>query len=216
MEGRMKGPDPNGVHQTCGADELRRRLDEARQFDQRGPETNGNGAHHDNSAASPRPDTKLPACSDEALALKYAAKHANDLRYTASWGRWQHFDGKRWRNDTTLLAMDHARQICRQALAAAKADNERKDTASAKKRAAVVSLAREDRRLAATCDQWDSDPCTLNTPSGVIDLHTFKSRPQRPTDYFTKITAVGREEIAHAGVNFLKRSPAAMKLSRSS
>ena len=44
--------------------------------------------------------------------------------------------------------------------------------------------------LAATIDQWDTDPWQLNTPQGVIDLTTGQSRPHIPEDYITKITAV--------------------------
>src|SRR5262249_1219138 len=67
---------------------------------------------------------------------------------------------------------------------------ERKDTTSAKKRAAVISLAREDRRLAATTDQWDRDTFVINSPGGVIDLRTQEIRPSTATDYLTKMTAV--------------------------
>jgi putative DNA primase/helicase len=35
--------------------------------------------------------------------------------------------------------------------------------AKAKTVAAVVTLARSDRRLAATTDQWDRDPWSFNT-----------------------------------------------------
>jgi putative DNA primase/helicase len=35
--------------------------------------------------------------------------------------------------------------------------------ASARTRAAVVSMAREDRRLAATVEQWDAKPWFFNT-----------------------------------------------------
>jgi putative DNA primase/helicase len=55
---------------------------------------------------------------------------------------------------------------------------------------AVVSLARVDRRIAATVEQWDSDPWLLNTPSVVVDLRSGKQRSHDPSDYFTKITAV--------------------------
>src|SRR5262249_28324913 len=62
--------------------------------------------------------------------------------------------------------------------------------ASAKTRAAVVSMAREDRRIAATIDQWDTDLWLLNTPGGVVDLRTGTLRAHRPEDYMTRITAV--------------------------
>ncbi len=130
----------------------------------------------------------LPHCSDEALALKFASEYADEFRYTHVWGRWQRFDGKRWSDDDTLLAFDYGRRICREAAAASEKEPERKEVASAKKRAAVVSLAKEDRRIAATPDQWDVDAWLLNTPSGIIDLRTLETRSHRPDDYITKIT----------------------------
>ena len=54
-----------------------------------------------------------------------------------------------------------------------------------------MSLSRADRRIAATVEQWDSDPWLLNTPDGVIDLRTGNARQHRASDYLTKITAVG-------------------------
>ena len=62
--------------------------------------------------------------------------------------------------------------------------------ASRKTIAAVEQLAKADTRLAATTDQWDSDPWLLNTPGGTVDLHTGQIHPHKPTDYCTKITAV--------------------------
>jgi site-specific recombinase XerC len=144
----MKGLDPNGVLQTHGTDELRHRIDNGRKF-----YGNGSGA----AEAHPTASTKLPPCSDEALALLFAAKHSDELRYTHTWGRWHRFDGTRWIDDATLLAFDYARRICREAAATTKSLSEQKQVASAMKRAAVTSLAREDRRLAATSDQWDRD-----------------------------------------------------------
>ena len=57
--------------------------------------------------------------------------------------------------------------------------------------AAVERLARADRQLAATVDQWDADPWLLNTPGGVVDLHTGQTRPHCPEGYLIKITTVG-------------------------
>ena len=58
--------------------------------------------------------------------------------------------------DDTLSAFDDARKICRTASAECNRDSLKKAIASAKTVAAVLSLARADRRLAATVDQWDS------------------------------------------------------------
>src|SRR5262249_55503642 len=62
--------------------------------------------------------------------------------------------------------------------------------ASAKTVAAVERLARADRRLAATADQWDADPWLLNAPGGVVDLRTGECRPHDPDYYITKIADV--------------------------
>lgn len=63
--------------------------------------------------------------------------------------------------------------------------------ASAKTVAAVERLARADRRVAATVDQWDADPWLLNTPTGIVDLRTGKLGPHRAGAFMTKITGVG-------------------------
>ncbi len=54
----------------------------------------------------------------------------------------------------------------------------------------TIGLARADRRIAATVEQWDSDPWLLNTPSGVFDLRSGKQRLHEAIDYLTKITAI--------------------------
>ncbi len=63
-------------------------------------------------------DDNAPAFSDEAIALRFAVRHANELRYVAAWSKWLAWDGARWRFDDTLHVFDHARHICREAAAA--------------------------------------------------------------------------------------------------
>jgi len=92
--------------------------------------------------------------------------------------------------DRTRQVFTLARELCRETAAEPNTRTERKRIASAKTRAAVVSLAGEDRRLAATTDQWDADPWLLNTPDGVVDLHTGRLREHQTTDYMTKQTAI--------------------------
>jgi putative DNA primase/helicase len=132
-----------------------------------------------------------PAFSDEALALRFATRHAHELRYVAAWSRWLFWDGARWIFDDTLCAFDRARGICREAAAECNKPKVASAIASAKTVAAVERLAKADRRHAATSDQWDADVWLLNTPDGVVDLRTGKLRPHHPQDYMTKITAAG-------------------------
>src|SRR5258708_2327114 len=119
----------------------------------------------------------------DAIALEFAKEHASTFRYVARWNQWYVWDGKRWREEQTYLAFDRARLLLRRSSdGAAKAD--------AKNVAAVVSLARADRVLAATTDQWDADPWQLGTPKGTIDLRTGELRKPAPEDYITKSTVV--------------------------
>lgn len=143
-----------------------------------------------------REGAKPPRFTDEALALRFADRHAGALRYVAAWSKWLAWDGTRWWFDDTLDAFDRARRICREA--AVECENERTASvlASAKTVAAVERLAKADRRLAATVEQWDSDPWLLNTPDCVVDLRTGKLRPHEPLDYLTKITGAAPDTSA--------------------
>jgi putative DNA primase/helicase len=135
------------------------------------------------------PQARPPEFSDEALALRFADRHANTLRYVAAWGRWYMWTGRKWEEEKTLYAYDLARALCREESARCNT-KAAKTLASAKTRAAVVSLVREDRRIAATVEQWDADPWLLNTPGGTVDLRTGRLRKHRLDDYCTKSTAV--------------------------
>ncbi len=148
-------------------------------------ETNQNGA-----VTRDLEESRPPAFTDEALALRFAERHELDLRYVDAWGRWLRYDGRRWEFDDTLLAFDLAREVCREAAAGCDIKRLRHILASAKTVAAVERLAKADRRLAATVDQWDADPWLLNTPHGTLDLRTGHLGPHERHDYLTKITSV--------------------------
>jgi putative DNA primase/helicase len=142
-------------------------------------------------------ETRPPEFSDEEIALEFAAAHRDDLRYVASWTRWLTWDGGRWSDDKTLQAFDEVRKFCRLAAArvieyteeATKAQRLAAAIASAKTVAAVHSLVRADRRLAATDSQWDLNPILLNTPGGTVDLETGQLRSHNRGDHLTRRTA---------------------------
>lgn len=146
--------------------------------------------------------TDAPSLSEDALALEYAERYEAAYRYVAAWGHWYRYDGSCWRKDATLEAFDRARVICREA-AAGKAANRK--LASAKTVAAVVQLARADRRMAATTDQWDSDPWLLNTPESTVDLRTGKQHPHFAAHYITKQTAITPSGQCPLWLDFLDR-----------
>lgn len=152
-------------------------------------------------------DARPPEFSDEALALRFAAKYSDELRYVAAWGKWFLWRGTHWKPDDTLRAFDLARAICRVASAELLPEKAKlaAQIASAKTVAAVVQLARADRHHAATVDQWDTDPWRLNTPGGIMDLRTGILAPHDRFRYMTKITAVSPSGDCPLWLAFLKR-----------
>jgi putative DNA primase/helicase len=132
---------------------------------------------------------ELSPAAEDSLALAYAERHARELRYVAAWGRWMRYDGTRWDFDNTLHAFDRARAICREV--ALDCDNAKVAAAiaSAKTVAAVERLAKADRRLAATAEQWDTHSWLLQDDSGTIDLRTGISRDPDPIDHITRRAA---------------------------
>jgi putative DNA primase/helicase len=137
----------------------------------------------------------VPERSDEQLALAFAGEHLTRLRYVDLWGCWLTYDGRRWELERTRLALDLARRICREASQRTAKDREAADLASKSKVVNVEFLARSDRQLAATVDQWDRGPWLLNCPTGTIDLRTGKMRAHRQADYLTRITSVSPAEM---------------------
>ena len=124
------------------------------------------------------------APTEDTLAQMFVNRHKDKLRYVSKWGQWLRYHDGRWKEEQTLLAFDLAREVCREI------NQQSKPICSAKTIAAVERIAKAYRQLAATVDQWDTDPWLLNTPGGVIDLRTGARRPHSAEDYMTKITAV--------------------------
>jgi putative DNA primase/helicase len=131
-----------------------------------------------------------PKFTDDALALRFAERHATSLRYVASLGKWFLWHGQRWEIDNTLVARHRAREVCRAVSAECNQAKVAKLIASAKTISAVERLAQADRSIAAIVDEWDADPWILNTPGGTIDLRAGTQWRHRPEDRLTKITGV--------------------------
>jgi putative DNA primase/helicase len=136
-------------------------------------------------------DVRPPKYSDDTLALRFTRKYRDILRYTATWGKWQMWNGQRWKFEETLHVFDLAREICR--IASTECRHRERlaiRVASASTIAAVEKLARADRRHAVEADLWDANPWLLNTPNGTVDLKTGELILHRRDDYLTRLTAV--------------------------
>jgi putative DNA primase/helicase len=150
-------------------------------------------------------DPRPPEFSDDSLALRFAELHKDRLRYVAAWGRWLEWDGIKWKFEDTLHALDLARAVCRGVAATCNKPAIARAIVSAKTVAAIERLAKADRRLAATVEQWDADLWALNTPGGIFDLRTGQQRAHRQTDNCTKATAVAPRGGCPLWLAFLDR-----------
>src|SRR5262249_831216 len=127
--------------------------------------------------------------TDDQLASRFSARHADGLLYVSVKGQWYQWDDARWRPEPTLLAFDLARQSCRH-------DAEEfgigkggapPGVSSAKTVADVERMARADRRHATHIDELDADDLAFTTAKATFDLTTSASRPPRPEDMNTKL-----------------------------
>jgi Bifunctional DNA primase/polymerase, N-terminal len=88
---------------------------------------------------------------EDSVALAFAEQHAEHYRYVAKSSQWMGWGGAHWAAEDTLATFDASRTLCRSA-----------GDARAKTVAAVVTLARADRRVAATTEQWDANSWLFN------------------------------------------------------
>lgn len=123
--------------------------------------------------------------SEDGIALEFARRHAQQLRYCHSTGAWFEWTGSYWRKDETDRAFAWARDLCRELSTQGLAKLKKISTASA-----VEKAARADQQLAVTAAVWDRDHQLLGTPGGVVDLGTGEIRPAVPQDFITKQTAI--------------------------
>jgi putative DNA primase/helicase len=109
------------------------------------------------------PDFISPEFSEDQLALRFADRHGNDLRYVAEWGKWLAWTGTHWNIEKTLLALHMARNICREAAAECNKPSDSKAIVKWRTVSAIETLARSDRHVAATVSQWDASQSFFNS-----------------------------------------------------
>ena len=138
----------------------------------------------------PKPANKTaPEFSEDALALTFADRHANELRFVADWGRWLIWNGAVWKTDNINRVFTLSRKVCREMAAACDVLHAATAIASAKTVAAVERLARYDPRFATTGEQWDAKPYMLGVSQGVVDLTTGIETAPRRENYLTQAAA---------------------------
>jgi putative DNA primase/helicase len=131
--------------------------------------------------------------TEDFLALEFAERHGNDWLYCYVWNKWLIWDGKRWKPENTLNVKDLIRNICRKNALNCNKEKEATKLSTANTVDSVERLARADRRIAATAEEWDRDLWLLNTKVGIVDLRTSKIWPHDRSERMTKVTSGGPE-----------------------
>jgi putative DNA primase/helicase len=141
---------------------------------------------------------------DIANAERYAAEHADRLRYVAGFvPPWRVWDGTRWAADETGEHMEAAKRTADRLFTEAVARDKKwakhaSETRRAGRLRAMVNLAASDPRLARRARDFVADPWLLNTPSGTLDLRTMELRPHDPADGLTMLTGAAYRPDAQA------------------
>ena len=133
--------------------------------------------------------------TEHGVALAFAKRHGDDLRYCHTTGCWYRWDGVRWVRDETRRAFTWARNLVASLNRGAEFRIQAV-TGKASFAAAVERFAQADEAIAVTREIWDRDPLLLGTPEGVVDLRTGDLRPAARDDYITRITAVAPSPTA--------------------
>ena len=143
--------------------------------------------------------------TEDALALTFAERHGGEFRYVDEWKNWHTWNGAIWERDIRRVAFSLARQICREAAGECDKAGKASVLSSAKTRAAVLSLASDDQRLAAVPDQFDSNPDVITTGNVTVDLKTGERFEPRRLDYCTKAATVVPGGDCPVWLEFLER-----------
>jgi putative DNA primase/helicase len=152
-----------------------------------------------NAALAPEPDAEaMPAAmSEDMLADHFASVHAAHWRYVKPWNSWFQWRTDGWYRDDTGMVDRLAVEVTRQALywpdAGRLTPDARRRVNSKRTAGNLRDISMTDRRIAATVDQWDTDPMLLGVPGGVVDLERGKLLPANPEHYITKRTSVAPE-----------------------
>jgi putative DNA primase/helicase len=152
--------------------------------------------------------------NDTDNAQRFATRYADRILFTPGKG-WLAFDGQRWKPDSFLQCMEHAKETAR--LIVEEVQYLPHDLAkSARRKFADNSLSKASlermvdlaKSLVIVDDsKLDADPWLFNTKTGTIDLRTGNCEDHDPGDLLTKIAPVAANRMAKCPQfrKFLKR-----------
>jgi putative DNA primase/helicase len=140
--------------------------------------------------------------TDLGNAKRFAREHSEVLRHCQATQAWMGWDQRRWRRDRVREAVRCAEETIRAMYAEARGLASKKTrralarhamkSEAQKAIAAMLELAKADRRIAVVPELFDAKPThwLLNVLNGSIDLKTGLLREHRPSDFITKLAPV--------------------------
>jgi putative DNA primase/helicase len=124
--------------------------------------------------------------TEDALALTFVERHGGELRYVDEWSKWLVWNGTVWQQDKRRTVFNLARHVCRETAAECEKAGKASQLSKAATRAAVLSLASDDQRVATVPEQWDSSRDVFVGGNVSVNLKTGERYPPRREDCCTK------------------------------
>lgn len=136
------------------------------------------------------PPVTAYGATEDGLARALVDRHGNQLRYCPQRGLWLHWTGHRWLWDDAEQHREYVRGIAREIPPERPWTTFRRRALSAAGVNGVSRLAQTDPRIVVNVADLDARPYELNTPAGIVDLHTGELRPPDPAALHTRSTTV--------------------------
>jgi putative DNA primase/helicase len=137
------------------------------------------------------PDLLSYLHNDHGNSQRLVAMHGNDLRYCHDMRKWLHWDGRRWKPDTTGEAYRLAKKAMR-AFVHQAFDTDDKNLRSfavgslnERRISRLLILAQSD--IYVEPHELDAHPLLLNTLNGTLNLKSGELHPHHREDFLTKL-----------------------------
>jgi hypothetical protein len=130
---------------------------------------------------------------------KAAAPHAATHRGAVD-GKWLGWTGQRWQHLADVGEIHTLAEAVATSLPRGKGAQARHYARSNSRRglADMIAIVQHRTPMRVSVQQLDARPYELNTPSGIVDLHTGSVARSDPERFHTKITAVGVDFVTPA------------------
>jgi len=148
---------------------------------QKADETKANGTGSGGSIRSIGIDTEFQ------LADLFVKEHGEWTRHISLQNCWMEWTGQKWQEQKTLKVFDQIKFMLEKYSLVSRLATKKK-MQSANMVSAVERIVRRNQKMiAVTLEQWDTDQWLLNTPKGILDLRTGSLTQHDPMQYMTKM-----------------------------